>query len=63
MIATDPRCLVYPIDLSVVRQAPPVLDIHDSLIVATALAQPIPVDGILTSDEAIVASGLVPVVW
>lgn len=63
VINTDPRCLVYPIDLDVVRQAPPTLDIHDSLIVGTALAQPVAVDGILTCDEAITASGLVPVIW
>lgn len=63
VISTDSRCLVYPIDLNVVRQTPPALDIHDSLIVGTALAQPVAVDGILTCDEAITASGLVPVVW
>ena len=63
VIATDSRCLVYSIDLGVVRQAPATLDIHDSLIVGTALAQPVAVDGILTCDEAITASGLVPVVW
>lgn len=63
VIATDSRCLVSPIDLGVVRQAPATLDIHDSLIVGTALAQPVAVDGILTCDEAITASGLVPVVW
>lgn len=61
--ATDSRCLVYAIDLSVVRQAPTTLDIHDSLIVGTALAQSVAVDGILTCDEAITASGLAPVVW
>lgn len=63
VIATDSRCLVYPIDLGVVRQAPATLDIHDSLIVGTALAQSVAVDGILTCDEAIAAAGLVPVVW
>lgn len=63
VIATDPRCLVHPIDLSVVRHAPPTLDIHDGLIVGAALAQPVPVDGVLTCDEAITTAGLVPVVW
>lgn len=63
VINADPRCLVYPIDLSVVRRAPPALDIHDSLIVGTALAQSAAVDGILTCDEAIAASSLVPAVW
>lgn len=63
VISTDTRCLVYPIDLGVVQQAPAALDIHDSLIVGTALAQPAAVDGILTCDEAITKSGLVPVIW
>jgi PIN domain nuclease of toxin-antitoxin system len=63
VISTDPRCLLYPIDLSVVQKAPASLDIHDGLIVGAALAQPTAVDGILTCDEAITNSGLVPVVW
>ncbi|MBI3798863.1 MAG: PIN domain-containing protein [Deltaproteobacteria bacterium] len=63
VIGTDPRCLVYPIDLGVVQQAPAALDIHDGLIVGTALTQSTAVDGILTCDEAIAKSGLVPVIW
>lgn len=61
--STDPRCVLSPIDLNVIQHAPASLDIHDGLIVGTALAQPMPVDGILTCDEAITKSGLVPVVW
>jgi PIN domain nuclease of toxin-antitoxin system len=60
-IHTDPRFLIYPIDLDVIRQMPLSLDIHDSLIVGTALVQK--VDGVLTRDEMIRSSGLVPVVW
>jgi hypothetical protein len=63
VINADPRCLVHPIDLAIVRRAPPGLDIHDSLIVGTALAQPFAVDGVLTRDEMIETSGLVTVVW
>jgi len=63
VISADPRCFVYPLDLKVVQQAPAVLDIHDSLIVGTALAQSTAVDGILTCDEAITKSGLAPVIW
>ncbi len=59
----DPRCLVFPIDLTVIQRMPTDLDIHDGLIVGTALAQAIPVDGILTRDEAITGSNLVTVVW
>jgi PIN domain nuclease of toxin-antitoxin system len=63
VIKTDPRCLIYPIDLNVIYQMPADLDIHDSLIVGTALAQPFAVDGVLTRDEMIKDSMLVPVVW
>lgn len=63
VIESDPRCLVHPIDLEVVRAAPMQLDIHDSLIVGVALVQASAVDGVLTCDQAITSSGLVPVVW
>jgi len=63
VLGLDPRCLVYPIDLSVVNSAPLGLDIHDSLIVGTALVQLDAVDGILTRDEAIARTGLVATVW
>jgi len=62
-INSDPRCTIYPVDLSVVLAVSVDLDIHDSLIVGTALVQREIVDGILTRDEVIVASGLVPTVW
>ncbi len=63
VIETDPRCLVYPIDLDVVKQAPASLDIHDSLVVGVALAQLAPVDGVITRDQEITSSGLVPAIW
>lgn len=63
VIGSDVRCWVYPIDLDVVTAAPAQLDIHDSLIVGVALAQPSPVDGVLTCDQAIVRANLVPIVW
>ncbi len=63
VIGADPRCLIYPIDMSVVNKAPLGLDIHDSLIVGTALVQHPVVDGILTRDEAISNAGVVSVVW
>ena len=59
----DTHCTIYPVDLSIIVVAPLSLDIHDSLIVGTALVQHEIVDGILTRDEAIVASGLIPTVW
>lgn len=63
VIESDPRCLVHPIDLGVIRAAPMQLDIHDSLIVGVALAQTSAVDGVLTCDQAITNAGLVSVVW
>lgn len=63
VIETDPRCLVYPIDLDVIRAAPVQLDIHDSLIVGVALVQANAIDGVLTCDLAITNSGFVPVAW
>jgi len=63
VINSDPRCIIYPIDLSVVNKAPLGLDIHDSLIIGTALVQREIVSGILTRDEAIASSSLVPTLW
>ena len=63
VINSDPRCTIYPVDLSVVSKAPLGLDIHDSLIVGTALVQRKAITGILTRDEAITSSGLVPTLW
>ena len=63
VINRDPRCTIYPIDLNVVNKAPLGLDIHDSLIVGTALVQREAVDGVLPRDGAIVSSGLVPTFW
>jgi len=63
VIGSDPRCTIYPIDLSVVSKAPLGLDIHDSLIVGTAPVQHEAITGILTRDEAITSSSLVPTTW
>jgi len=63
VINRDPRCTIYPIDLSVVNKAPLGLNIHDSLIVGTALVHRETVTGVLTHDDVIVSSGLVPTVW
>lgn len=62
-LSEDPKRILQPIDLAVVRAAPASLESHDSLIVGAALEQPDGVDGILTRDEAIKGSGLVSAVW
>ncbi len=48
---------------AVVTATPAQLDIHDSLIVGVALVQPMPVDGVLTCDQAIIRANLVPTAW
>lgn len=54
---------LLPFDESVLRrfyQLPTVLDIHDRMIVATALVYNA---SVMTKDEKIVVSATVPVVW
>ena len=65
-IAADPRITIFPLDVFVVAGMPGNLDIHDALIVATAFAaQKLFAEemAILTRDELITASRLLPVVW
>lgn len=58
--------LLHPLDLSIVAFAPDKLEIHDAIIVGTALylseefKQPIP---LITCDKTILDSGLVQVIW
>lgn len=63
VIGNDPRCLIYPINLEVIRKMPLSLDIHDGLIVGTALAQSQPVEGVVTRDEEITSSAIITAVW
>ena len=63
---TDPRCLVYPLDMAVVRAMPSNLDIHDAIICATALVYQKTMNeeaALITRDEALVKSKLVKTVW
>jgi PIN domain nuclease of toxin-antitoxin system len=58
--------VVYPLDEQVVDKLPTALDIHDGIIVATALLyrdvlhQEV---AVVTKDEMIAASGLINVIW
>lgn len=66
LIVADERCLIFPMTEEVVRLLPVELDIHDAIICATALAYNRATGletAVLTRDEAIVGSGLVPVLW
>ena len=58
--------VVYPLDEQVVDKLPTALDIHDGIIVATALLyrdvlrQEV---AVVTKDEMIAGSGLINVIW
>ncbi len=65
-IERDERCLIYPLDLAIVKQLPLHLDLHDAFIVGTALVYRNVLHEevtILTKDEAIVQAELVQIVW
>lgn len=65
-IVSMPQCIVLPLDIFTVSRLPAELDIHDSLIVATALyCQDFFDDeiAVLTNDLTITHSGLVQVIW
>ena len=57
---------IHPLDVQIARQFPLSLNIHDALIVSTALyyrdvlGEPV---ALITKDAQITASGLVDVVW
>ncbi|MCR4322358.1 MAG: hypothetical protein NUV74_18755 [Candidatus Brocadiaceae bacterium] len=65
-VETSENILLHPLDISVVTIAPISLDIHDAIIVGTAIqtaeefAQTV---SLVTIDKAITDSKLVPVVW
>ena len=65
-IERDPRFTVYPFDESVVDRMPTELEMHDAIIVGTALVyQEVQASGvrIITRDPAIVEFGAVGTVW
>jgi PIN domain nuclease of toxin-antitoxin system len=60
------NCLVYPLDGPVVERLPTILNIHDAIIVSTALVFRDVLSertAVVTKDADITASGLVNVVW
>lgn len=66
VVSSDPRSTVLPLDITVLSYMPMTLDIHDSLIVATALyyrdflGESV---AVLTRDVDITDSSLVDVLW
>lgn len=65
-VETAENVLLHPLDISVATLAPLNLEIHDAIIVGTALFlsdelnQPV---SLVTLDKAISNSGLVPTIW
>ena len=65
-VANASNCSVYPLDEAVVERLPAALDIHDAIIVATALVfrEVLEKDTLIISKDAEIANcGLVSVVW
>jgi PIN domain nuclease of toxin-antitoxin system len=65
-LASAPNCKVHPLDEVVVQHVPTTLNIHDAIIVATAIVHRDVMGettAILTKDAQIAASGLVQVIW
>jgi PIN domain nuclease of toxin-antitoxin system len=65
-VAAAGNCRIHPLDERVVNRFPTTLNIHDAIIVATALMYRDDLGedvAIITRDFQITASGLVPIVW
>ena len=65
-VANAENCTVYPLDENVAMRVSGELDIHDAIIVATALVyRELSTDTVVvvTRDEAIIRSGLVQTIW
>ncbi len=66
MIEGNRRCVIYPLDVSIVELMPLGLEMHDAMICATAiLYRDVLAEGakIITCDGEIRESGLVEIVW
>jgi PIN domain nuclease of toxin-antitoxin system len=65
-VAGGSNCSIYPLNDRVVARLPTTLDIHDAVIVGTALVHQDDMGesvALITRDAAITASGLVDIVW
>ena len=66
-INEDPRCIVQPLDMDVISMLPTELEIHDAIIVATALFlkdRSFSDDvALITRDEEIISSKLIKTIW
>jgi predicted nucleic acid-binding protein len=65
-VAAASDCVIYPLDEIVISHLPTALNIHDAIIVATAIVFRDVLGettSLITKDSDIAASGLIPVVW
>lgn len=64
-LQTTPQVSVHPLDIPVAAHLPPQLNIHDGIIVATALVLRERGEevAVITRNGEITRSGLVPVIW
>ncbi len=65
-VETAENILFHPMDLSIVSIAPTSFDIHDAIIIGTAIQSAEEfgrVVSLVTADRAITESHLVPVIW
>ena len=66
VIEQDNRCIIYPLDINVLRFLPKGLDIHDGIICSTALVyRELMKEGVrlITKDKEIIDSGIVETSW
>ncbi|MBV6467748.1 MAG: hypothetical protein PGMFKBFP_03119 [Anaerolineales bacterium] len=65
-VETAENILFHPMDLSIVSNAPTSFDIHDAIIIGTAIQSAEEYGqgvSLVTADRAITGSHLVPVIW
>jgi len=66
VIEQDDRCLIYPLDINILRFLPPMLDIHDGIICGTVIVyrELLKEDvRLITKDKEILDSGIVDTLW
>lgn len=66
VIEQDNRCIIYPLDINVLRFLPNGLDIHDGIICGTALVYRELMQEdvrLITKDKDIIDSGIVETIW
>jgi predicted nucleic acid-binding protein len=65
-ILSASNCSIYPLDEAVIESLPAGLEIHDAIIIGTALVYRDIVrrsTQLITQDKAIINSGLIDIIW